>query len=240
LGANVITDKKILAIVPARAGSKRLPGKNSKIICNKPLVQWTIEAALGCEEITEVFVSTDCEKIAEIANECGCDVPFLRPDSISGDTATAIDVVKHTMAYMNSQRKNFDYIVWLQPTSPLRTSQDIKGAISTLVEKNASSIISVCECEHSPLWTNKLGEGGSMEHFLSQFLKQNPRSQALPTYYRLNGAIYIAEVKPLLEQGTFYLSENLFAYIMNSESSVDIDHRLDFKLAEILLEERLQ
>jgi len=235
----VLTDKKILAIIPARAGSKRLPGKNSKVLCGKPLVQWTIEAALKCSSISKVIVSTDCENIAEIAKKCGVPVPFLRPKEIAGDTATAIDVVKHTVSYLNKQAENYDYIVWLQPTSPLRSSDNIIEALNVVESKNAAGVISVCECDHSPLWSNTLDEEGSMKNFLTSFLKKNPRSQALPTYYRLNGAIYIAKVEDLLNEGTFFLENDLFSYVMSRESSVDIDHHLDFKLAEFLLAEEL-
>lgn len=229
---------KILAIIPARAGSKRLPGKNSKPLYGKPLVQWTIEAAQQCQNIDEIVVSTDSETIAEIAEKCGVPVPFLRPEDISGDTATAIDVVKHTVDYYQQLGRSFDYVLWLQPTSPLRTSENIQAAIDTLLKKSADGVISVCECDHSPMWSNTLDRDGSMKNFLSNFVKKNPRSQALPTYYRLNGAIYIAKVAPLLTQETFFLEQNLFSYVMDRESSIDIDHHLDFKLAEFLLTER--
>jgi len=228
---------RILAIIPARAGSKRLPGKNSKLLCGKPLVQWTIEAAMQSEDITDVVVSTDSDIIAEIAKQCGAPVPFMRPDDISGDTATAIDVVKHTVNYFVEKGIHYDYIIWLQPTSPLRSVSNINQAIATLKAKSADAVISVCECDHSPMWSNTLEEDGNMQNFLSNFVKKNPRSQALPTYYRLNGAIYISKVAPLLDQGTFFLSDNVYSYIMDRESSVDIDHHLDFKLAEYLLSE---
>jgi len=235
----VLKDKKVLAIIPARAGSKRLPGKNSKVLCGKPLVQWTIEAALNCPPISKVIVSTDCEHIAAIAKKCGVPVPFLRPEEIAGDTATAIDVVRHTVSYLGDQGDTYDYIVWLQPTSPLRTSENIIEALNTFKNKKAAGVISVCECDHSPLWSNTLDEQGSMQNFLTSFLKENPRSQALPTYYRLNGALYIATVDDLLKQGTFFLENDLYSYVMSRESSVDIDHHLDFKLAEFLLAEEL-
>lgn len=234
-----LNNKKILAIIPARAGSKRLPGKNSKILCGKPLVQWTIEAALQCPLITDVLVSTDSQEIFDIAKQSGAQVPFLRPPEIANDTATAIDVVKHTLGYLAQQQKVYDYIVWLQPTSPLRSTKNIIEAINKLEEKSALGVISVCECDHSPLWSNTLDDSERMEHFLTDFLKSNPRSQSLPAYYRLNGAIYIAQVDELVRQGTFFLEDKLYAYVMDSEASVDIDHRLDFKLAELLLTEAL-
>ena len=230
--------KKLLAIIPARAGSKRLPGKNSKVLCHKPLIQWTIEAAQACDLLTEVIVSTDSETIAQIAEECGLPVPFLRPAECAGDTATAIDVVQHAVEFMHKQDKMFDYIVWLQPTSPLRSGDDITEAINTFFEKEADAVISVCECDHSPLWSNTLDDTASMDHFLSTFLRENPRSQALPSYFRLNGAIYIANTQRLLKEKSFFLKDNVFAHKMEKESSIDIDSHLDFKLAELLLAER--
>ncbi len=237
---DVLVASRILAIIPARAGSKRLPGKNSKVLFGKPLVQWTIEAAKACDDITDIVVSTDSETIAAIASKCGVPVPFLRPDLISGDKATAIDVVKHTVEYFADKGQTYDYVLWLQPTSPLRTAADIKQAVATLSEKRADAVISVCECDHSPMWSNTLAQDGNMKNFLSTFVKKNPRSQALPTYYRLNGAIYIAKVEPLLAQQTFFLAENVFSYVMSRESSIDIDHHLDFKLAEFLLQEQAE
>ena len=237
---DALVASRILAIIPARAGSKRLPGKNSKVLFGKPLVQWTIEAAKACHEIDDIVVSTDSDTIAAIAKKCGVPVPFLRPESISGDTATAIDVVKHTVNYFEALGQSYDYVLWLQPTSPLRTADDIRSALDTLSSKQADGVISVCECDHSPMWSNTLADDGNMQNFLSNFVKKNPRSQALPTYYRLNGAIYIAKVAPLLAQETFFLEQNLFSYVMSRESSIDIDHHLDFKLAEFLLQERAQ
>lgn len=229
---------RILAIIPARAGSKRLPGKNSKVLFGKPLVQWSIEAAQNCADISDIILSTDSETIANIGKQCGVAVPFLRPKEIAGDTATAIDVVAHTVEYLAAQGQCYDYILWLQPTSPLRTAHHISQAIKQLFDKSADGVVSVCECDHSPLWSNTLDETGSMANFLDKFVKENPRSQALPTYYRLNGAIYIAQVDKLLAQKTFFLEEKLFAYVMDRESSIDIDHQLDFKMAEFLLKEK--
>lgn len=116
--------------------------------------------------------------------------------------------------------------------------EDIDGAIETLIAKKADAVISVCECDHSPLWSNTLDANASMEDFLPAFVKNNPRSQALPDYFRLNGAVYIAQTDKLLQEKSFFLDENIFAYKMAKESSIDIDSPLDFKLAGLLLAER--
>jgi CMP-N-acetylneuraminic acid synthetase len=231
-------DERILAIIPARAGSKRLPKKNSKLLFNKPLVEWTIEAAKQSKALTDILISTDCKDIAKIAEECGLPVPFLRPKEYSSDQSTAIDVIEHAISYLKSMKKRYDYIVWLQPTSPLRTAEDIDGAIATLMNKNADAVISVCECDHSPLWSNTINTDASMDNFLSPFVKNNPRSQALPDYFRLNGAVYIARTDKLLQERSFFLDTNVFAYKMSKESSIDIDSHLDFKLAGLLLADR--
>lgn len=224
----------ILAIIPARAGSKRLPGKNIKNLCGKPLIQWTIDAALAVPEITEVMVSTDAEEIATISDACGAKVPFLRPVSLASDVSSTVDVIKSVIEYYKNEGKEFDFVLLLQPTSPLRGSAQIKEAIALLKEKKADSIVSVCPTEHSPLWANTLDETQSMDAFIPDELK-TVRSQDLPEYYRLNGAIYLTRVSRFLDEGTMFLSSNTFAYIMDSKSSVDIDEELDFMLAETII-----
>jgi len=226
-----------LAIIPARGGSKRLPNKNILNLAGKPLIAWSIDAAKKAENISEVVVSTDSLDIKKIAEEFGGNVPFIRPDNLSNDTASSFDVVKHCIEfYQTRYNRTFDYIILLQPTSPLRTSDEIEKAIELLLKKHADAVISVCETEHSPLWANTIDNTLSLEHFLRDEVK-NKRSQDLPTYYRLNGAIYICKTNELLKQKTFLLEKNCFAYVMSKEKSVDIDTSLDFKLAEILITE---
>ena len=230
-------NNRVLAVIPARKGSKRLKGKNKKVLAGKPLIQWTLEAALASPSISEIFVSTDCEDICKITADCGVNVPFLRPDAIAHDKSTPAEVIEHALKYYESLGKVFDWVIWLQPTSPLRTAQDIGNAIALLKEKKADGIISVCPCEHSPLWANRLGENGEMDHFLPDVIKKNPQSQAIKPYHRLNGAIYIANIKRMKAENNLFLKDNLFAYEMPAERSADIDHELDFKFAEFLMKE---
>ncbi|MEH6456399.1 MAG: acylneuraminate cytidylyltransferase family protein [Cocleimonas sp.] len=225
---------KILAIIPARGGSKRLPGKNIKVLNGKPLIQWTIEAALNVDLISKVMVSTDSQDIANIALQLGAEVPFLRPDDLATDTSSSSCVILHALQYYQSQDEVFDYVLLLQPTSPVRDAKHNEQAIKLLISKEADAIVSVCECEHSPLWTNTLSESMSMEQFIGDEIK-NTRSQDLPLSYRLNGAIYLSKVSRFYEENTLFLSSNIFAYVMDNESSVDIDHELDFLLAETIL-----
>ena len=224
---------KILAIIPARGGSKRLPNKNILDLNGKPLIKWTIEAALECNEIDTVMVSTDSSNIADIAIQAGAEVPYLRSAELSSDTASSSDVVLDVINYYESIGNEFDVVILLQPTSPLRTTNDIKNAIKLFEEKKANSVVSVTECEHSPLWCNTLQPNLKMDNFISDKLK-NIRSQDLPKYFRLNGAIYLVNIKQFIEAKTFILN-NTYSLIMPQINSVDIDSLLDFKYAEIII-----
>lgn len=230
---------KILAITPARGGSKRLPGKNIKHLNGKPLIQWTIDVALSVREITRVMVTTDCEAIAEIAKQAGAEVPFLRPPELATDTSSSIDVIRHALDFYRAQGEEFDFVLLLQPTSPIRSGDDIRLAIEQLEANAADAVVSVCPCEHSPLWANTLPDDRSMADFIRHEVSLL-RSQDLPDYYRINGAIYLTRVNRFYQENTLFLSSRVFAYVMDNESSVDIDHELDFLIAETVLKYREQ
>ena len=156
-----------------------------------------------------------------------------RPDCLASDTATTFDTIKHVIEKV----ANYDYIILLQPTSPLRGGLHIDEAIELLENKKASAVISVCKMDHSPLWSNTIDKSLSMVGFLKDEVL-NKRSQDLETYYRLNGAIYICDTDKLLEEKSFFIKDNIFAYKMNRESSVDIDEQIDFKIASLLLKKK--
>jgi CMP-N,N'-diacetyllegionaminic acid synthase len=223
-------NKTFLAIIPARGGSKRLPRKNLLDLCGKPLIAWSIEAALKSKYISKVIVSSDDEEILNIAKEYKADF-IKRPDELASDTATTFDALKHTLENVGK----YDYVVLLQPTSPLRSEKHIDEAIELLEEKSADAIISVCEMEHSPLWSNILDENLDMSNFLRDEVL-NKRSQDLPKYYRLNGAIYICKTEKLLENKGFFIKDNIYAYKMDKKHSVDIDEEMDFVIAEKLMQ----
>ncbi|HEC1792775.1 MULTISPECIES: cytidylyltransferase domain-containing protein [Campylobacter] len=223
----------ILAIIPARSGSKRLIHKNIKILKNKPLIAWSIEAALKSKYIKNVMVSTDSQEYARIAMQYGAQVPYLRDRSLSDDTSSSFDVIKNIIDFYADKNISFKYIVLLQPTSPLRNNKHIDEALDLFFKKNANSVISVCECEHSPLWSNTIPENGAMDSFLPSEIK-NLRSQDLEKHYRLNGAIYIAKIKEFMQYKGFFMP-NSFAYKMESIYSIDIDTDYDFKMASLLL-----
>jgi len=227
----MINNKRVLAIIPARGGSKRLPRKNVLPLAGKPLIVWSIEAALASVYIDKTIVSTDDAEIAEISRIAGASVPFMRPPELASDTATSADVVMHALDYLDSQNDHYDYSVLLQPTSPLRTNTDIDAALELCIEKDANSIISVCETDHSPLWENTLPPDHSMVGFINESIAKL-RSQDLPTYYRINGAIYISKTDDFKVRRTFFVPEKIYASIMPKERSIDIDTALDFAIAE--------
>lgn len=224
---------KILAIIPARSGSKGLPNKNIKLLNEKPLIGYTIEAAKNSGICDTVFVSTDSTDYAEVSKKFGAYIPFLRDASLAEDSSKISDTIIDILEKLESEGKKYDYFILLQPTSPLRGQNDIINAYKLLKEKNANSIISVCEAEHSPLWMNNLDEDLSMDNFIKDL---NKNRQELKKYYRINGAIYLSRVDYYKKNRNFY--ENLsFAYIMSMEKSVDIDTLLDFKFAEFLIKD---
>jgi len=223
-------DKTFLAIIPARSGSKRLPKKNILDLSGKPLIAWSIEAGLNSKYIDKVVVSSDDDEILGISRKFGANI-IQRPDELAGDTATTFDAIKHTIDSL----EKYDYIVLLQPTSPLRNSRHIDDAIELLESKNADAVVSVCEMDHSPLWANTINKNLSMKGFLKNEVL-NKNSQELEKFYRLNGAIYICKTDKLVEKRTFMLKDNIFAYIMKVEDSIDIDTLIDFRLAKLFLE----
>jgi len=225
-------DSKILAIIPARAGSKRLKNKNLRDLNGKPLIAWTIEAALKTNVFDTIMVNTDSEEIKRISLSYDIEVPFLRKAELATDEATTIDVILDTIDFYKKKEIFFDIVVLLQPTSPLRSANDIKNAINLFSEKNSMSVISVCPVEHPVQWCNILDDSLSMENFI---LKENldKRSQELPQYYRINGALYIWNAIVLVQGDSLY-SENSHAYVMSQKNSIDIDSEFDLKFAEFI------
>jgi CMP-N,N'-diacetyllegionaminic acid synthase len=226
----MLNGKTFLAVIPARGGSKRLPRKNVLKLAGKPLIAWTVEAAKNSKYIDRIIVSSDDTEILQIADDLKVE-NIKRPDKLANDTSSTFSVVEHVIRQCNS---NFDFILLLQPTSPLRNAAHIDEAIELLMKRDADAIISVCETEHSPLWANTLPDNGSMEAFVPQdFI--NTRSQDLPKYFRLNGAIYICNTDKFKQCQTLLIDSNIYAYEMTQASSVDIDTQIDFSLAEIQL-----
>lgn len=223
----------IIAIIPARSGSKGLVNKNIKELCGKPLMAWTIMSAIESNCFDEIMVSTDSEEYATIAREYGANVPFLRSDIMSSDTASTWDTVREVISNYNLIGKSFDSVCLLQPTSPLRDSNDISSAIDFYKKKKANSVVSVCEMEHSISICNTLPEDGSLFGFFDS--NRSGRRQDMKKYYRLNGAIYIQQTQLLMKCENIY-GVNSYAYIMDKVSSIDIDDEVDFICAESLID----
>lgn len=226
---------RILGLIPARGGSKRLPRKNILPLAGKPLIAWTIEAALGSASLSKVIVSTDNQEIARVAKRHGAEVPFMRPQELASDNAAGLDVMLHALRSLESMGETYDYLLNLQPTSPLRTSEDIDEAVQTLIRNQADAVISVCETDHPPEWSNTLPADNSLGAFFRPGIRST-RSQDLPTSYRLNGAIYLFDCQRLLQSESLDMDDKAYAYIMPRERSIDIDTGMDFRVAQAMLE----
>jgi CMP-N,N'-diacetyllegionaminic acid synthase len=229
--------KKVLGLIPARGGSKGLPRKNIRNLNGKPLIAWTISEAIQSATFDRLIVSTEDVKIAGIARKYGAEIPFFRPKELATDEARGIDVLFHAMEWFENRRERFDLIVLLQPTSPLRQARDIQNALALLETKQAGAVVSVCECEHPPLWANQIGTDLSMKGFLREDIKDHNR-QALDRFYRLNGALYAGQWDFIKKNDGFF-GDQTYAYIMSQERSVDIDNELDLEFVRFLIERDL-
>ena len=229
---------KNIAIIPARSGSKGLPDKNIRLVNGKPLLAYTIEAALESGCFDTVHVSTDSERYAEIAREFGADVPFLRSPELATDTASSWDVVREVLTRYAELGRQFDTMLLMQPTTPLRTGEDVKAAYALLQEKQAKSVIAVCEVDHSPLWCDTIPDSGSMKGFGRKDLAWVNRQDLRP-YYRVNGAIYLLSVDGIaISPDDDIYEDNCYALFMDRKKSVDIDSEDDLALVEFLLARR--
>lgn len=228
--------KDILAIIPARGGSKGVPRKNIRKLGDKHLIGYTIEAANKSKYIQRVIVNTDDDEIAEVAYKYGADIPYLRPKELATDNSPTVDAILHMLNYLEETEGYIPkYVALLQCTSPLRNEIHIDEAIEKLIKSSFDAIVSVCEVEENPYWTN-IFEDGKLKYFIEEG-KSITRRQDLPDVYAFNGAMYIIKTE-VLKFGRSFEPENLTGYIMDSYSSIDIDTELDFKIAEIIIKDR--
>lgn len=218
---------KILAIIPARGGSKGVPRKNIRNLAGKPLIAWTIDEAKKSRYIDRVILSSEDEEIIEVAKKYGCDVPFIRPLELAQDDTPGIVPVLHAI----EQCPGYDYVILLQPTSPLRTVADIDGCIEYLFKKQAKICVSVTDVDKSPYWMFVI-DNGQMKPLIRQD-ELITRRQDSPSVYALNGAIYVAKIDVLLETNNF-LTDYTLAYKMDKENSYDIDTITDFEICEMI------
>jgi CMP-N,N'-diacetyllegionaminic acid synthase len=225
-----------IGLITARGGSKGVPGKNIAPVGGKPLIGWTVDAARAASRLDRVLVSTDDAGIAQVARDCGAEVPFLRPAELASDRASHISVVLHALDWLASEGIEPRYLVLLQPTSPLRTAADIDGAITLAYEKDADGVVSVCPARDHPLLVKKITPEGVLADYATTELAYL-RRQDLPEAYALNGAVYVTRATALREQRTF-LPRNTHPYVMPAERSLEVDHPWDLHLARLIMEER--
>lgn len=228
----MINNKSVLAIIPARGASKGIKRKNVRSLAGKPLIAWTIEEGKKSKYIDKLIVSSEDEEILGVARQFGAEVPFVRPEELAQDETLGIDPVIHALREL----PGYDYIVLLQPTSPLRSVQDIDECIEQMIETEAPACVSVTEPEKSPYWMYTLQEDNRMRPLIPQG-EVTVRRQDLPPVFSLNGAVYVACVKWLLEIKSF-LAEETIAYVMPKNRSYDIDMEEDFLLCEWMMKRR--
>lgn len=227
-------ERKFIAIIPARGGSKGIARKNIRLLNNKPLIAYTILAAKNCPHISQIIVDTDDEYIADVARKYGATIPYKRPPELATDTATTIEVLCHATKQLAAQQLinlEHDNLVLLQPTSPLRTGEDISEAINLFIDNNQQGLVSISPVTKSPILIRSITTG----NYLQKLLPRNStvRRQDMPSYYYVNGAIYINKFREIKED--LSLNDNPIGYIMDRRHSVDIDTIEDFRYCEFLL-----
>lgn len=222
---------KTLGLIPARGGSKGILRKNVREIAGKPLIVWTIEAALASSQLDAVIVSTDDEEIADVARRAGALVPFMRPPHLATDEAPGIAPVLHAM----EEIPDYDAVLLLQPTSPLRTPDDIQGLLTLAAETKSPSVVSVCEPDSHPNLIYTLENERRLKPLLDK--DATARRQDLPPVFTLNGALYFAEAR-WLQAGRAFIGAETLGYVMPPERSIDIDTALEWRIAEFLLATR--
>ena len=224
----MIEKNKIVALIPARGGSKGIKNKNIIDLCGKPLISYTIQAALESKYIDKVIVSTDSQEIADVAIKYGAEVPFLRPGELASDTSKTIDAVMHAVGELEKRKEEYDILILLQATQPLRTPDDIDSAIELFIKNKGQSLVSVSPVEDNPILIRTIDNLGRMNSILP--MKSTCRRQDMPLYYRVNGCIYINLISELDLNTSF--NDNKIPYIMPKERSVDIDEIKDLLIAQ--------
>lgn len=222
---------RILALIPARGGSKRLPGKNIKPLGGKPLINWTIESVKGIVEVCDVLVSTDHSEIASTAKTAGAFVPWLRPPELATDKATTVDVALHALDWYEKEKGHVDGLLLLQPTSPFRTRDSINQSIQLFVSSQFQTVVSISPVSEHPMWALKIVNAKLVPFIETDSFGQ--RSQDLPPAYVINGGIYLISPKMLRMKKSFFNEETIGFETTSPKESLDIDTEWDFKLAEL-------
>lgn len=231
-------NKRILAIIPARGGSKGLPGKNIRELCGKPLIAWSIEHAQKSKYIDEIFISTDSQEIADVAEQYGAPCPELRPEYLARDAAPSWEFIVYTLEKMEKEGKHFDYFILLEPTSPLRDETDVDKSIEMLIDKlEVESCVGVCKAEDvHPAFMLTLSDAGLIQPYEPKF-RVLRRQDLTPVYY-FEGSVYVSSVKAYLEKKTFYHDKTL-PYIVPKWKSFEVDDIIDFTIIEAMMKLKL-
>ena len=224
---------RILSLIPARGGSKRLPGKNVRPLGGKPLVVWSIDGVKNIPEICDTLVSTDDPDIADVCKEAGAYVPWLRPAELASDTASSVDVALHALDWYEAEKGTVDGLVLLQPTSPFRTQETMQRGIELFVQNGLQSVLGVSLTHSHPMWTLKM-EGDYLVPFMQE-LGVGTRSQDLPSAYVVNGSFYLISPSELRACRSFIGSKIVPLFIESKQEALDIDTEWDFKLAEFIV-----
>ena len=229
----MIDDRKVLAMITARGGSKDLPRKNVLPVGGLPLIAWTIMAASECHSIDRLILSSDDQEIIDVARQWGCEVPFVRPAELAGDEAASEAALMHALDAVGD---SYDYLVLLQPTSPLREPADIDGCVEACRRSGAPACVAVRTVEKSVYWMYELDEGGRLQRILERkgLLR---RRQDLPPVVMPNGAVYVAEV-PWFRANRAFITSETVAFPMPAERSLDVDTALDLLFVEAVMAAR--
>ncbi len=228
--------KRILGIIPARGGSKGIPRKNVTPLAGRPLIAYTLEAACGSRHLTRCIVSTDSDDIATVAREYGGDVPFMRPSELAGDDSTSIAVVQHALRWLRDHGEEYDYVMILQPTSPLRTAQDIDACIEKIVDTGADSVMSMVQLSDMAPQKLKRIEEDAIAPLLQEEGKASQQRDASGPVYKRNTAVYLTRTS-LIEQGDLFGAVSR-PYLMPRERSIDINEPVDLEMAEFFLKRK--
>jgi CMP-N,N'-diacetyllegionaminic acid synthase len=219
----MIRNKKLLGLIPARGGSKRLPGKNTMDLSGKPLIAWSIDAANRSKYIDKVIVSTDDQAIANIAIASNAEIPFMRPSHLATDEASSIDTVLHAIENIHAMsNENYEYIILLQPTSPLRTSKHIDIAVELLLDLDADGIVSICDISNNSESDNSCSYKIPIQNIINK-----DTDNFIENQYKVNGAIYLSKIDLLTRELAFFHDKS-YGYIMSPDESIDIDCTVDF------------
>ena len=228
---------EVIGLITARGGSKSMPRKNILPLAGKPLIAWTIEAARSSRFLSRVLLSTDDPEIAKVAAAWGAEIPFMRPAELAGDTTPHVLVVEHAIRWLEeAEGSRPEYVLMLQPTSPLRTAEDIDGVITFAREREAIAVVSVSPMDRHPYLSKRILADGTLAEFVTSDIAYL-RRQDLPPAYALNGALYLNRSDSLLRDHTF-VPPGVLGYVMPPERSLDVDTPWDFHLVEMILQDR--